>query len=686
MTVSIILVALTLAPADGPQRTPDDPADIIVTGERQTRSLRATTSSAVIVNRRTIERAVIDRLDQLLVDTPNVQQGSGGELPTIRGQDATGPMRDLPAFLGGNRPRMTLVVDGRALSYNELAFGVGPLWDVDRIEIFRTPQSSSQGQNAIAGAVFVTTVDPTMAADLRLRAMLGQARTRQLSLAGGGPLIDDQLAMRIVGDFRRGRSSSALTRRSTIDPNRDEYDLVRIKLLATPKSLPGTSLNLGYTHNRSQSPQLEGLSRPFRDRVDRITNYGIFRVRGDAVTAQVDSRLAEAFNLKATGTFGRSRVQRFAPPGLGETMIHQHDWSAEMIAQWRPAERFNLLLGTAASGITLDQHIDLSRLSGIGVFSDRQHAFALFGEAEWKPVDRATMTLGLRYQQNSQIRRGTLDAALAPIALDYRGQFNTILPKLSAYFDVSEQVRIGAFVQKAANAGGTTLRFDTGQPDTFDAESLWDKELFVRLGRPGGAWRLNMNLFAYRHHNAQRSVPIVIPTPGGAPVTFANLFNVPRARTHGIEIEGSWRVVSWLDLSGGLGLLDTKILDGGVDGSTYVGKQFQRAPKLSASASVAVRPIRSLSVNFSWHRNSGYFSEDSNLPYLRVPGWSRIDGRIEYSVGRYRLFGYARNAGNRFALTYLFKPQIGTTPGMATAIDPRELGIGLEFRYGENGN
>ena len=32
-------------------------------------------------------------------------------------------------------PRTTIVVDGRAVTYNEFVFGPAPLWDVERVEV-----------------------------------------------------------------------------------------------------------------------------------------------------------------------------------------------------------------------------------------------------------------------------------------------------------------------------------------------------------------------------------------------------------------------------------------------------------------------------------------------------------------------------------------------------------------------
>src|SRR4029453_1922316 len=91
--------------------------EIIVTGERVPRTLRETPSSVAVVNEDEMEANGANRVDQILALIPNVQLGNGSQGPAIRGMDTTGPLYALPAFLGGNRPRMTLIVDGRPVSY-----------------------------------------------------------------------------------------------------------------------------------------------------------------------------------------------------------------------------------------------------------------------------------------------------------------------------------------------------------------------------------------------------------------------------------------------------------------------------------------------------------------------------------------------------------------------------------------
>ena len=650
--------------------------EIVVTGERSARSLRETAASVAVISRAQIEKSAgSDRIEQILEQIPNVQISSGGEAPTIRGQDTTGPTRDLPAFLGGTRPRTTLVVDGRPVGFNEFVFGVAPLWDVSRIEVFRSPQTTTQGQNSIAGAIFIETADPTFSPQLRARAIVGNFHTGQLSVAGSAS-VSDHVAVRVAGDLRYSRTSSKMKDLAVgADPNHDAYGLLRIKLLAQPPSLPGSRLELSYSHVQSQMPQIEGVRPPFEGRRDRNATYGVFRTNIDSLTGRMSIPLNGDIAVDLTLSGGDSRIQRFAPDGLGQTRIEGSDWLAESILNWSGSERIKAIMGLSYRGARLDQFIDLSRLSGVGRFDDDQTAFGLFGELNWAPLPRLHLTAGLRYQHDSQKRDGVLETSTSPIPLDYDRAFRAWLPKLSLAYDLTEDIRVGALIQKAYNPGGTTLRFDTGQPDLFEDESLWDYELFARAAFLDGKLTAHLNIFYYAMKDAQRARPIAIMAPSSSIVTFADLFNVDRARSKGGELSLGWQPNSRISMNVGVGYLDTKITDAEAAYGQYENREFQRSPHFTASGNIEWKPVGKLTLSGQVRHNSGYFSEDLNFANRRVEGWTKVDARAAYDFGHVQIYGYVRNLFDNFYLTYLFNETL------ATAGEPREFGVGLDARF-----
>lgn len=618
----------------------------------------------------------VDRLDQLLEQIPNVQLGSGGIGPTIRGQDSTGVLQDLPAFLGGTRPRITLQVDGRPVGFNEFVFGVAPLWDVQQIEVFRSPQTTTQGRNSIAGAIFISTKDPTYHPQVSARLIAGSRSLSQLSAAVSGPLIADQLAFRVAGDIRRGRTSSKIT--DTMpggNPNRDNYAVLRFKLLAEPDFLPDARLEASFTHSESEMPMIEGVRVPFKSRRDRLAGYGIFATRVDAFTAQFAAGITEALTTTTTVTHGNSQIQRFAPIGLGQTKSRVKDWSVESILNWRPDGPLGLLGGVHALNASLDQYIDLSAVVGIGNFTDRQSSVGLFGEATLRALPGVTVTAGLRFQRDHQDRQGLLGKPGFALPIDFDQGFEAWLPKVSVAYAVTSGVTVGLLVQRAYNPGGTTLNFETGEQELFGAEALWSSEIFARGDFAEGRLRLSANLFATRFRDAQRARSRAFTVLGGRTAFWAEIRNVQKSESFGLEASAEWKTSEALRLRGAVGWLETKIIDAGNASPTIAGKEFQRSPKFSLSASADWQPVARLSLNAAIRHHTGYFSDDANTPARKIDPASLVDARAAFDAGPLTLFGYARNLLDEFNLTYLF------TPASGTAAKPRELGIGLEARF-----
>ena len=80
-------------------------------------------------------------------------------------------------------------------------------WDIAQVEVFRSPQTTTQGRNSIAGAIFVTTRAPTNDWEGRARAILGDFDTRQFSVALSGPVVKDELAKSYVAHDQTTRRS-----------------------------------------------------------------------------------------------------------------------------------------------------------------------------------------------------------------------------------------------------------------------------------------------------------------------------------------------------------------------------------------------------------------------------------------------------------------------------------------------
>lgn len=683
---SIVLMADDAQAQTAPARAGDP--EIIVTGERVDRSIQETASSVALFGADDIAQRAAGNVDQLLASTPNVQLGSGAEGPTIRGQDSTGVLRDVSAFVGGTRPRVTLQVDGRAVSYYEYVFGLASTWDVERVEIFRSPQTTTQGRNSIAGAIFVHTNDPTSNWEGRARAIAGNYDLRQGSAMISGPIVPGQVAFRVSGDIRRMRNSSDMADGVVgAGLEHDDYGVARIKLLVEPQALPGFRIDTTYVHGESQAPQFEAIAAPFKERrfPEPERTNGVFRINVESLTAVAQYRLVPSLIWRSTLSWGEARMRRFGLPGMGEARIAANDFSAESVLDWQPQGAVRALGGIYRLTARQRQSIDATGIAfGLGEFGDRQVSLGIFGEATWRPLPKLTITGGLRFQRDRQDREGALSRivrAPGPVILNYDRTFQAWLPKISLAYDIDEGATAGLLVQRAFNPGGMTISQFTLSADEFNAETLWSYEAFARARFAGGRGMLNANLFYNDVANAQRLRRFRVAAPNGMTVGGTDIVNVPRAESYGAEVELDWRATDRLSIRLGAGLLKTKVLRTLPADGAFLGKDFQRSPGVSASAGIDWRPIEALQLSAQLRSNSGYFSDDTNNPLLRIDGSTVVNTRAAYSRGGLTLFGYVRNLFDSYYMTYVFEPINTPTPTVGTAGEPREIGVGIEARF-----
>ena len=175
--------------------------------------------------------------------------------------------------------------------------------------------------------------------------------------------------------------------------------------------------------------------------------------------------------------------------------------------------------------------------------------------------------------------------------------------------------------------------------------------------------------------DAQRAQDIFVMTPSGRLAGFANLFNVPKARTYGVEAELSWRVTNSLSTRLAIGLLDTKLVRTEGESAVFHGKQFDRSPHFTGAAGVDWNPTEELRLSAQLRHHGAYFSDPQNLPDLRIASGTNLDARVQYSIGPATVFGQVRNLFDKLNMLSLGPPTQGE------AEDPRTLAIGIESRF-----
>ena len=496
-----------------------------------------------------------------------------------------------------------------------------------------------------------------------------------------GPIVDDQLAMRVAGDLRLGRMASDIADGiAGADIDRDDYGQLRVKLLAEPRALPGLRVEASYVHSKSQAPQFEGVRAPFRARrvPEPDQTNGIWRTNVDSLTTAIDYQIGPALKSTTTLSYGAVLGPALRPARAWPNPRRCQGLSGESILRWRPPEPVKLLGGAHILTTRQRQSIDITGLGiGTGGFRDRQ--------AQPRPVRRGDLAAGAGARDH---RRAALPArppgsrrpgrpGRAGVSLDYDETFDAWLPKLSVAYDLTEQGD-GRLAGPARLQSGRDLDQPVcGASRTGSRpETLWNYEAFLRGSFDRGGGRFAANLFHNDIKQAQRPQTVEVRLPNGSSIFPTEFANAPAAESYGAEVELGWRASRRLSLARRTraarrpGSSETLL-----PRDPSLGKEFQRSPQLSAAAAIDWRPLDAL-------RAVGPAAPPQRLFQRRrqyaVAADRADDGgqrARRLSAGPVTLFGYARNLFDDFYLTYLFNPTFGT------AGDPREIGIGLEARF-----
>ncbi|MBL5979623.1 TonB-dependent receptor [Comamonas sp. NyZ500] len=650
---------------------------VVVSGEKVRRELKDTASSVSVKSGKDIEKEESGNasVHEVLHDVPNVVYTDTVGAPIIRGQDTQGPNNGQNVFWGGTVPRATINLDGHYLNYNEMFFGATSVWDVESIEVFRGPQTTSQGANAIAGAIIVNTKDPSFKPEAAYQLEAGNYNSRRASIAVSGP-VGEELAARLAVDYA-GRDTFIDYNNPRFQQGQANQDFralnARLKLLWLPNSIPGLEAKFTYSHNDSNRPTQEAASAPFSGLKHWTTTMPGWTQKTDTGIFDLSYELGNGMRLVNQAQYSRSSVQRYTGiSGEGDADIRQNNFSNEFRAfVGNEKDRLSGFGGIYYARTSTDESL---LLRGLSAFDDTKKNLGVFGELNLRLTDRWTLSSGLRYQQDEVVRNGS--SVLAPTPLGYTKTFSALLPKVSLAYAATPRWTVGALVSRGYNPGGVSLNLTSRQWAYFKKESIWNYELFSRTSLLDDRLMLNTNLFYMDMRDAQYNIPVVI-SPG---VAQSYTINAEKAHAYGFELGADYRALDNLRIKAGAGVLRTRIEEMSSNPG-YEHNRFARSPGYTVSVGVSWDATPRFNVSAQVRHLDGYYSDTANTRAYVVGSNTITDLRMSYAYNAHvQLYGYIKNVFDRRAPTYLQQNRgIGGIEASMTA--PRMIGVGVRGTF-----
>ena len=159
--------------------------EIVVQSDLRRSSLFETAASLSVLDNKTIELREAKHLENLINLIPNVNFSSGasrGRFFQIRG------IGERSQFIEPLNPSVGLLIDG--IDFTGIA-GAATTMDLEQVEIFRGPQGTIYGANALAGLISLKSKQPTENAEGNILLSAGRFDTRSIEMAVGGTMNDD---------------------------------------------------------------------------------------------------------------------------------------------------------------------------------------------------------------------------------------------------------------------------------------------------------------------------------------------------------------------------------------------------------------------------------------------------------------------------------------------------------------
>ncbi|MEM8549136.1 MAG: TonB-dependent receptor, partial [Pseudomonadota bacterium] len=473
--------------------------------------------------------------------------------------------------------------------------GANNLWDVEQVEVLLGPQATTQGRNALAGAVVQWTADPQYEFGAKLRVLAGSDETFQGSAMVTGPILDGQVAYRLSYDHREEDFDgfNVVTQRPFAY---NDANTSRGKLLIEPNAVPNLRVELNISHidefttptGRASLPPVDSPERETFDPYEFIDyDFRGFELQNQSTyyIADITYEINENWRIASVTTYEETEndTQSFGSfAGLRESTAattaadFRLHFDYQRVDGWIGAYYFTEDISDSSTNFldltTLPFSFEppgsiLSRNSENTV--DIENA-AIYGDLTYQLTDRFSIGVGARYDIEERFDTGqqgsvsvnnescviNLGGRLVPCvslfpitsdpALDV--DYEAFLPRANLSYALNESSSVSFMVARGYRAGGVQTVGDANEE--FDPEFLTNYEVVYRSLWMDDKLMFNVNVFFSDWTDQQLAIPDGL--------NFRTV-NIGESEMLGAEFYTSYQFDRGVNVYGTLGLLDTEI-------------------------------------------------------------------------------------------------------------------------------
>jgi iron complex outermembrane recepter protein len=601
------------------------------------------------------------------------------------------------------------------------------IYDLERVEVLRGPQGTLYGKNTTGGAVNLISRVPTIGqTEGYLNLTYGNYARHEANGAVNVPL-SDTMAARVA--FTAARANGWFDNQLPNSPDLAsvrEY-AVRGSFLFEPSDSARFVLRLATSFQNPRNygiyAQPEALSRPGLQRREiesNVTDRRHARTWAVALTSTVD--IGDTLSITSVTSWDSGRLN-FAEDTDGiasqlleiDYLARAKQFAQDLRLTSDFSGPFNFIFGayfnresvynTTTLGIATDAEIDgnpgvtdadcaialpvacLTRNS----FDQIKKSYALYSDMSFDLTDQLTLRGGLRFTHDTGTQSDFVSDAFGP-----NGVFVTnLIPSSNLHFstdNLSGKIGLDYKINTDVMVYGSYSRgfrapsfnaqafYDPSELTIAEAEEVESFELGLKSQFADRRITLNLAAFNYSYTNQQ----FINVDSSNATQT---LINIPRSRILGGEAELVIRANDMLTLRSGLGLLDTTIRRGLVNGIDVSGNALSTAPAVTFAGGVDATVFDGDSGRLSIHGDMNYSSsqyfEVLNIPRLKQGSYVAISGHIDWTSadGRWTASIWGKNLTNQFYFTSRIDLQAGFGFDYNHIGAPRTYGVTLGLNF-----
>jgi iron complex outermembrane recepter protein len=705
--------------------------EVVVTSRRREESLQDVPIAVSAFSAESIERNMIEGVDDVFSRTPNVSYTTEGSRDRKRLS-----IRGVTEFIT-EAGEATVPANTFGIYIDEFSVATATsnpgVMDIERIEVLRGPQGTYFGRNAVGGALNIVTRKPDNDFFAEVSADASRYETYEAAGTLNLPVVQDKLALR--ANVKYHDSDGHI---KNINPtgggNDSEYKYGRLSLRYTPNE----QLTLDVI--ASASDELVGMREGVPSGVLSDFTSGLYgEVTPDGVgywpqntdrvnfnrpqevgseyqylTARAEYRFDSVRLTSVSGYLESKTFLRGDVDGGSEDLFYEHKpydrdaLSQELRLQSIEGEVWDWTVGAIYSRDRGD--IDQATFVGedqpfglpVGFQVTRNVAdnetigAAVFGEAVWHATDRLDLLLGVRATRDKvKIREITFTAGNARLSIEEEDTFDDISPKLTASYALNDASKVYATISKGFKSGGVQIAQNDLLDEAYEPETIWNYELGIKSDFLDGRARLNAAAFLMKWEDLQASFAVADIDDEGTIVFTSGIQNAAVATNYGVEAELSLLPTERLLMNFSAGYLRgefDEFTNAFIDGAIVdLSKQpMPNAPRWTASADAQymfpVGPAWEGFARVEWFYRDETYSDltalarrDEGFPFL-VPSYDHTNLRAGVQSDRFSIVAYIENLFDEKYFTNVYEKAF--VSGMA--LQPSYQTYGVRFTWRTN--